>query len=131
MAHKAQGAFDVKTIPQPRDEAVGDASIGRLALDKQFHGDLAAVSKGEMLASRSPVAGSAGYVALERVVGSLHGKRGAFSLQHTGVMNRGAASLVITVVPDSGTDELTGLTGTMTIVIEAGKHSYVFDYELP
>jgi hypothetical protein len=131
MSLKAQGPFDVKTTPQPRDEAVGDATIGRLALDKQFHGDLEAVSKGEMLASRSPVDGSAGYVALERVVGHLHGKRGAFSLQHTGVMNRGARSLVITVVPDSGTDELTGLSGTMAIVIEGGKHSYVLDYDLP
>ncbi|HET9625362.1 MAG TPA: DUF3224 domain-containing protein [Kofleriaceae bacterium] len=131
MSRKAQGPFDVKTIPQPRDEAFGDASIGRLALDKQFHGDLAATSKGEMLAFRSPVDGSAGYVALERVTGTLHGKRGAFTLQHTGTMNRGAAALTITVVPDSGTDELTGLTGTMAIVRDDGKHGYVLDYDLP
>ena len=130
MLH-ARGPFDVKTLPQPRDEAVGDATIGRLALDKQFHGDLEASSKGEMLASRSPVDGSAGYVAIERVVGVLSGKRGAFTLQHTGVMNRGARSLVITVVPDSGTEELTGIAGTMEIVIEGGKHSYVLAYELP
>jgi hypothetical protein len=130
MLH-AQGSFDVKTLPQPRDEAVGDATIGRLALDKQFHGELEASSKGEMLASRSPVDGSAGYVAIERVVGVLHGKRGAFTLQHSGVMTRGARSLVITVIPDSGTDDLTGIVGTMEIIIEGGKHSYVLAYQLP
>ncbi|HEX4416462.1 MAG TPA: DUF3224 domain-containing protein [Kofleriaceae bacterium] len=131
MPHKAQGPFDVKLTPQPRDEAVGDPTVGRMAIDKQFRGDLDATSKGEMLASRSPVDGSAGYVAIERLTGSLHGRRGAFSLQHTGVMTRGTPSLTITVIPDSATDALTGLTGTMAIVIEAGKHSYVLDYELP
>ena len=131
MSLKAQGPFDGKTTPQPRDEAFGDASIGRLALDKQFHGDLAATSKGEMLAFRSPIDGSAGYVAIERVTGTLHGRRGSFALQHTGTMNRGAQSLTITVIPDSGSDELTGLTGTLAILIEGGKHSYVLDYDLP
>ena len=131
MSFKAQGTFEVKMTPQPRDEAFGDASIGRMAIDKQLAGDLEANSKGEMLASRSPVDGSAGYVALERVTGTLHGKRGAFTLQHTGSMNRGAQQLTITVVPDSGTEELTGLTGSFAILRDAGNHRYVFDYELP
>lgn len=131
MSFKAQGTFEVKMTPQPRDEAFGDASIGRMAIDKQLAGDLEATSKGEMLASRSPVDGSAGYVALERVTGTLHGKRGAFTLQHTGSMNRGAQQLAISVVPDSGTDELTGLSGSFTILRDGGVHSYVFDYALP
>ncbi len=131
MSHKATGRFDVQTIPQSRDDAFGDPTIGRMALDKRFHGDLDATSKGEMLATRTPVDGSAGYVAIERVVGTLHGRRGAFSLQHTGVMTRGAPTLAITVIPDSATDELTGLSGAMSIAIDGGKHNYVFDYELP
>ena len=131
MSHKAEGTFDVKMTPQPRDEAFGDASIGRMAIDKQLRGDLEATSKGEMLASRSPVDGSAGYVALERVTGTLHGKRGAFTLQHTGTMNRGVQQLTITVVPDSATGELTGLTGSLTILRDGNVHRYVFDYELP
>ena len=127
---RASGAFEVKITPQPYVEAVGDEGIGRMALDKEFHGDLVATSKGQMLAFRAEVQGSAGYVALERVRGSLAGKRGSFALQHSGTMTRGAPHLVITVVPDSATDELVGLSGTMTIQIADGKHSYTFDYEL-
>ena len=101
-----------------------------MAIAKQFHGDLEASGAGEMLAVRSPVAGSAGYVAMERVTGTLGGKRGSFALQHSGTMTRGAPGLVVTVVPDTGTDGLVGLSGKMAIEVAAGVHSYVFDYEL-
>jgi hypothetical protein len=130
MPNQARGPFEVKMTPQPAVDGVGDPTIGRMAIDKQFHGDLEATSRGQMIATRTPVDGSAGYVAIERVTGTLHGKRGAFSLQHSGSMNRGAATLAVTVIPDSGTDELTGLTGKLQIINDAGKHSYVFDYEL-
>jgi hypothetical protein len=126
MPH-AKGPFDVKLTPQPQAEGLHH---GRMLLDKQFHGDLEAASKGEMLAIRSGTEGSGVYVALERVVGSLGGKEGAFSLAHTGVMDRGAQHLRLFVAPDSGEGELTGLTGEMKIIIEAGKHAYEFDYEL-
>ena len=124
MTH-ARGTFDVKMNPQPTDSA-----LGRMSLDKQFHGDLEAVSKGEMLAAGTAVKDSAGYVAMEKVAGTLHGKRGEFILQHSGTMNRGAQSLALAVVPDSGTGELVGLSGTMTIDIKDGKHFYTFNYAI-
>jgi Protein of unknown function (DUF3224) len=127
----ANGPFDVKLSPQSPAPGIEAANLGRQTIDKQFHGDLKATSLGEMIAAMSSVQGSAGYVAMERVTGVLHGKRGSFVLQHTGIMDRGTPSLVITVVPDSGTDALTGLTGSMKIQIEQGKHSYTFDYDLP
>ena len=102
-----------------------------MSLDKVFRGDLEATSTGEMLSAMGGVQGSAGYVALERVTGTLHGRRGTFALQHSGTMARGARSLAVTVVPDSGTGQLEGLAGTMDIVIEGKAHSYVFDYTLP
>jgi hypothetical protein len=123
---RATGSFEVQLAPQE----TAAAPLGRLSINKQFHGDLEATSKGEMLAFRSAVDGSAGYVAMEQVTGTLHGRSGTFVLQHTGVMDRGAPGLTITVVPDSGTGELAGLSGTMNIVIEGGKHSYEFDYTL-
>lgn len=101
-----------------------------MSIDKQFRGDLEATSKGEMLAASTDVQGSAGYVAMERVTGTLHGRSGAFTLQHSGTMTRDAQQLTVTVVPDSGTGELVGLAGTMTIDIVDGKHLYVFDYTL-
>jgi hypothetical protein len=126
MSSRASGTFDVKMAPQtPQDDA-----IGRMSLDKQFHGDLEATSQGEMLAAMTAVQGSAGYVAMEKVTGKLNGKSGTFVLQHTGTMTRGTPTLSITVVPDSGTGELAGLTGTMTIDIASGKHSYTFEYTL-
>jgi hypothetical protein len=129
MTGRASGAFDVKLIPQsPADP--DDAPVGRMLLDKKFHGALDATSKGEMLAAMTDVKGSAGYVAIERVSGTLDGRRGTFVLQHSGTMNRGAASLSVTVVPDSGTGELTGLTGKMSIDTSGGKHEYDFEYEL-
>jgi hypothetical protein len=128
---QASGPFNVKLAPQPAAPGIEHANLGRQSIDKQFHGDLEASSLGEMLSAMGQVQGSAGYVAIERVIGTLHGKRGSFVLQHTGTMNRGVPQLSITVVPDSGTDELTGLTGSMQIQIEQGKHAYIFDYTLP
>jgi len=128
---RATGPFDVKVTPQPADDYADGTALGRLTLDKSFHGDLEATSRGQMLTGMSSVKGSAGYVAIERVTGTLGGKRGSFILQHTGTMDRGAPQLVITVVPDSGTDDLVGLRGTMTIDVAAGgAHSYDFDYTL-
>jgi len=126
----ARGTFEVKVTPQA-PSAGDESAIGRLLLDKQFHGDLEATSRGEMLAVRTDVEGSAGYVALERVRGTLHGREGTFALQHTGTMTRGAPQLHVSVVPDSGTGELTGLAGTMNIIIDGGAHSYELEYTLP
>jgi Protein of unknown function (DUF3224) len=105
--------------------------LGRMSIDKQFHGELDATSKGEMLTGMTPTKGSAGYVAMERVTGTLKGRNGTFILQHSGTMNRGVPTLSVTVVPDSGTGELAGLTGSMNIIITEGKHSYDFTYTLP
>ena len=99
-----------------------------MSIDKQFHGDLEAVSKGTMLTAMTAVKGSAGYVAIEHVTGTLAGRAGSFALQHTGTMTRGAPQLGVNVVPDSGTEELAGLAGNMKIIIEGGKHSYEFEY---
>ncbi|MEO7497115.1 MAG: DUF3224 domain-containing protein [Massilia sp.] len=126
----ASGPFDVKLIPQDLSETAAEARLGRNALDKQFHGDLAAHSRGEMLSALGEVKGSAAYVAIERVDGTLDGKRGSFALVHTGTMARGASTLTISVVPDSGTGELAGLSGAMSIKIVDGKHTYSFDYAL-
>jgi len=123
---RATGTFEVTLTPQTPQEAVP----GRLSLDKQFRGDLEATSKGEMLAAMGAVKGSAGYVAMEKVTGALHGRGGTFVLMHTGTMTRGTPGLSVIVVPDSGSGELEGLAGTMNIIIEGSKHSYEFDYEL-
>ena len=127
MTNQASGTFEVKLTPQ--DEGP-DAPVGRMSIDKQFQGDLAGSSKGQMLmASSNSVKNSAGYVAIEKVTGTLKGRRGSFYLQHTGTMTRGAGELTITVIPDSGTDELVGLRGKMNIIIADGKHSYEFEYD--
>lgn len=131
MGRRATGPFEVKINPQPAYNSDPAALLGRMSLDKQFHGDLEATSKGEMLTAGSVEKGSAGYVAIERVTGTLHGKTGSFALQHSGTMNRGAPQLVVAVVPDSGTGGLKSLTGTMSIEIVNGKHSYILEYELP
>lgn len=132
----ATGSFDVTLKPQTlADPAAAETAdgpaLGRMSIDKQFHGDLEATSRGEMLTAMGTVKGSAGYVAVERVTGTLAGRSGSFAFQHTGVMDRGTASLKITVVPDSGTGQLAGLTGTMTINIADKKHFYDFEYTLP
>ncbi|MGA7413446.1 MAG: DUF3224 domain-containing protein [Bryobacteraceae bacterium] len=129
MSTNASGPFEVKLTPQP-PEPGGDANLGRMTIDKQFHGDLEAISKGQMLTAGTGVKGSAGYVAIEKVSGALNGRSGTFALQHTGTMTRGAPQLTIIVVPDSGTDQLVGLSGKMTINIVDGKHSYEFEYSL-
>jgi len=127
------GPFDVKVAPQSMPATAADAGLGRMSLDKQFHGELEATSVGEMLtAMSSSVPGSGVYVAVERVTGKLGGRSGSFALHHTGVMNRGVPQLTIFVVPDSGTGELSGLSGKLDIRIESdGKHFYDFEYELP
>jgi hypothetical protein len=128
----ATGPFEVKIDPQPPDEKGGGAAIGRMLLDKQFHGDLEATSKGTMLAAGTGAKGSSGgYVALEIVTGTLKGRTGTFVLQHSATMNRGVPNLSVTVVPDSGTGQLTGLAGKMNIIIADGKHSYDLEYTLP
>src|SRR5215831_3845222 len=127
---RARGEFVVSITPQSTDEITGASTLARMAIDKQFTGDLVGMSKGEMLSAGTPVKGSAGYVAIERVSGSLHGRAGTFVLQHSGTMTRGSPELVVSVVPDSGSGELTGLTGTMRIIIDGKRHAYEFDYAL-
>jgi len=131
MTKHATGPFEVKLAPQPLAVADESGTRARMSIDKQFHGDLEAASKGEMLTGGTAVKGSAGYVAIEIVSGTLHGLKGSFILQHTGIMNRGTPQLIITVVPDSGTGQLTGIAGRMSINIEGGKHSYDLEYSLP
>jgi Protein of unknown function (DUF3224) len=126
----ASGTFEVKLTPQPPGDSSEDAGLGRMVLDKQFSGALEGTSRGQMLSAMSSVQGSAGYVAIERVSGTLSGKAGAFVLQHSGTMNRGVPSLSVTVVPDSGTGELAGISGTMTIDRADGKHFYTFEYTI-
>ncbi len=130
MTTNASGTFEVKLTPQTQDDKSGAATVGRMSIDKQFHGDLEASSKGEMLAVGTAVKGSAGYVAMEQVTGTLNGRSGTFALQHTGTMTRDAPQLSVTVVPDSGTGQLVGLAGKMTINIVDGKHLYDFEYTI-
>ncbi len=129
MTAHATGTFDVKLAPQ-EDPDTGESAVGRMSLDKQFHGELEATAKGQMLAVQGSVEGSAGYVAMERVSGTLDGRHGSFVLQHSGTMTRGTPELRVSVVPDSGTGELVGLAGTMTIEIADGEHRYDFAYLL-
>ena len=126
---RASGSFEVKMSPQaPEDKAEG-VTLARMSIEKQFHGDLEATTKGELL-TVAGVKGSAGYVLIERVNGTLHGRGGTFVLQHSATMTRGAPQQSITVVPDSGTGQLVGLAGKMTIQIANGKHSYDFEYTI-
>ena len=130
MTQRASGDFDVTLSPLDVHAAMEPDVLGRRALDKRFHGPLEATSRGEMLSAMSAVKGSGVYVAIEKVTGTLEGREGSFVLHHTGLMNRGAPTLTISVVPDSGTGALAGLSGTMSITIAAGKHSYEFEYSL-
>jgi hypothetical protein len=127
MSQRAAGPFDVRLTQQP---AEADSPIGRMTIDKHFHGDLEGSSQGQMLSVGTAVTGSAGYVAMERFTGTLQGRRGSFVLQHFATMTRGKPELRISVVPDSGEGELTGISGKMNIIIDGKKHSYEFDYEL-
>ena len=127
----AIGEFMVNISPPVESKERTIENLARFAVDKEFQGDLEASSQGQMLTAATETENSAVYVAMERIVGTLHGKKGSFVLHHTGIMNRGEDSLEITVVPDSGTDELTGITGTFAIAIADGKHTYDFAYQLP
>jgi hypothetical protein len=131
MAAHATGTFDVQLKPQNPDDYADGASLGRMTIDKRYDGALAGTAKGQMLTALTPVNGSAAYVAIERVTGTLDGRRGSFVLVHRGVMAGGEQQLMLTVVPDSGTDQLTGISGTMQIKIADGTHSYDFEYALP
>jgi hypothetical protein len=124
----AKGPFQVKRAPIP--VAFDATGLGRHSLDKSYSGDLEGTSLGEMVSAGGNVQGSAGYVAMERVTGTLHGRAGTFVLQHSATMNRGTPSLLLTVVPDTGTDGLEGLSGSMRIIIENGEHHYEFEYEI-
>ena len=129
---KVSGQFDVKLHPMDfYAQGIDRIKLGRMAIEKRFKGELHATSKGEMLSAMTPVKGSAGYVAIEQVLGTLLGRKGSFVLQHFGTMNQGKDRLILEVVPDSGTDQLTGLSGTMAINIDDGQHFYEFEYELP
>ncbi|MGC2108328.1 MAG: DUF3224 domain-containing protein [Candidatus Korobacteraceae bacterium] len=130
VAH-ATGTFEVKLVPLTSDEQGKNAFLGRMSIDKQFHGDLEGTSKGEMMTAGDVAKGSAGYVALEQVTGTLQGRSGSFILQHSATMTRGTPQLSITVVPDSGTGQLEGISGAMTVKITDGKHFYDFEYTLP
>jgi hypothetical protein len=129
-SNQASGQFEIEISSESLSDIAQGTSLGRMSLDKKFHCDLEATSQGEMLSFRSGVQGSAGYVAMEKVSGTLHGRNGSFVLQHSSTMKGGVPSQSVTVVPDSGTDRLTGLVGNMVITIAAGQHSYLFDYEL-
>lgn len=129
---KITGNFEVKLSPLDfYAQGLDGINLGRMSIDKQFKGALEATSKGEMLSAMTKVQGSAGYVAIEQVSGVLSGKKGSFVLQHFGTMNQGSDRLVLEVVPNSGSGELSSLAGTMAIKIEGGKHCYEFEYELP
>jgi hypothetical protein len=127
---RVKGRFEVTTKPEPPHDTVEGVALARIRVDKQFHGALDGRSSVEMLSAGTPVKGSAGYVAVERVIGTLEGRAGSFVLLHVGVMARGAPSLQLTIVPDSGTGELRGISGRMAIEIVEGQHFYDFDYEL-
>ncbi|MDQ2767728.1 MAG: DUF3224 domain-containing protein [Gemmatimonadota bacterium] len=130
MTTRATGPFDVKLLPLDTAWTGDPAPLGRMSIDKKFSGDLEGTSQGEMLSAMSSVKGSAGYVAIEKVTGTLHGRTGTFTLQHSATMNRGEPTLSVTVIPDSGTAALTGISGSLQIIIENKKHSYIFDYSL-
>jgi hypothetical protein len=131
MSASAKGSFTVSLKPLSLSEVASSTDLGRMSIDKVFSGDLQGSSRGEMLSVMGGVEGSASYVAMERVTATLHGRRGSFALQHNGTMDRGARSLSISVVPDSGTDGFTGITGRMQIDITGGQHFYTFEYVLP
>ena len=131
MKNKATGTFEVKLASLPINHEELQTTFSRRSIDKEFFGDIKATSQGEMFAAGTSVKGSAGYVAIEKVSGELHGHKGTFILQHNGIMDRGAPQLTVTVVPDSGTEEFEGLTGNLSINIVDGKHFYEFNYELP
>ena len=130
MSNSGRGTFEIRLDREPPYDVAGGVSLGRAAFEKQFQGDLVGSSTGQMLSALTEVKGSAGYVALERIMGTLHGRTGSFVVQHQGRMTRGAQELTIQVVPDSGTGELKGISGRMTIEIVEGRHFYTIEYLL-
>ena len=126
---RATGRFEVTLVPQATEGFDEGGALGRMTIVKAYTGDIVGTSNGQMLVAMSAVKTSAAYVAVERVSGTVHGKRGTFAMHHTGVMNRGTPSLAVVIVPDSGTEELAGITGTLNIIIEKGVHSYELDYD--
>jgi Protein of unknown function (DUF3224) len=130
-SYRAAGSFTVSIKPQHQPDVAPGSSLGRMSINKQFLGELVASGKGEMLTAMTETAGSAGYVAIERVSGVLQGRRGSFVFQHSGTMTHGVQRLSITVLPDSGAEQLTGIAGSLTIKIVDGEHFYEFDYSLP
>ena len=131
MTRLARGTFDVNITPQPSEDKTEGLTLGRMLIEKKYLGDLEAAGSGQMLTGMAAVKGSGTYVAIERVTGTLQGRSGSFILYHLGIMERGAPRLNVTVVPDSGTRELAGMAGTMTILIAEGIHSYELAYTLP
>lgn len=131
MNMTAKGTFEVKLQPLSFEGADPALKLGRMSIDKQISGDLMATTIGQMISAMTDIKGSAGYVAIERVTGTLNGKSGSFILQHNGLMNRGTPTLNIVVIPDSGTDALSGIEGEFKIINEDGKHSYEFNFRLP
>jgi hypothetical protein len=130
VSNHARGAFDVRATPQ--DDQGDDPTLGRMLLDKQYHGELEATGKGQMLSAGSPAKGAGGYVAIEKVTGKLNERTGSFVLQHTGTMANNVPQLTITIVPESGTGQLEGIAGKMTIQFApGGKHLYELEYTLP
>jgi len=131
MTTIAKGEFDVKLVPQPSEDKSEGSPMGRMTIDKVFRGDIDGTSKGEMLTAMSPAIKDSGvYVAVERVTGTLNGRKGTFALHHTGIMDRGKQNLSVTIVPDSGTGDLAGITGTMKIIIDGKKHFYELEYRI-
>jgi hypothetical protein len=126
-----RGTFDVQLHAMPLEDITKDSMLGRMSIDKQFHGGLRGTSKGQMLTVGTTTSGSAAYVAVERIEAELGGRRGTFAVHHRGIMNRGATTLTVTIVPDSGTGELAGISGSMTIDVKAGEHLYALEYMLP
>jgi hypothetical protein len=130
MSERASGTFEVDLTPVAAPDE-GPVFFGRMRIDKQFSGDLSGASEGLMLAVRTGIDGSAGYVAMEKVTGSLAGRTGTFVLQHDGLMHRGSPDLRVRIIPDSGTGDLSGISGSMSIEIEDGRHFYELEYDLP
>jgi hypothetical protein len=126
----ARGTFDVQLHAMPMEDITKDSMLGRMSIDKQYHGELDGVAKGQMLTIGTPTGGSAVYVAVERITATLGGKRGSFAVHHTGIVSRGMQQLTITVAPDSGTGELKGITGTLVIEVKDGEHLYDLEYNL-
>jgi hypothetical protein len=129
--HHAKGTFEVTLKPAALADSAADGKLGRMSIDKRFAGELVGTSKGEMLSAQTETKGSAGYVAVEKVVGELDGRKGTFVLQHSGTMDHGQSQLSVVVVPDSGTEGFVGIKGTMQIDIKEGKHFYDFEYSIP